>query len=119
MWRPMNDRIIYAALTACLVLLPFTVDARTSKPYEETVKKHSWFSFNKPAETNAPSQLARAQRFEQQGEFKKAGKSYKALVTTWPGSIEAPTAQYGYARMLDKRGKLEVAFDVYQVMFDK
>ena len=100
---------------SCLHVLP----AKAEEPYEETEKKHSWLSWNKPAEKNPADQLLRANTFRNEGKNKKARKAYKALVVTWPGSAEAPIAQYHLARLLDEAGKLEKAFDEYQVLMDK
>lgn len=89
-----------------------------AKPYVETQKKHSWFSFNRPAKKNPADQLAHADRLFAQGDLKKAGKAYKALAVTWPGSPEAVPAQLRYARSLDARGKSEKAFEAYQTLME-
>ena len=92
--------------------------AKPSKPYEETEKKHSWFSFNRPAKKNPADQLAHADDLYADGSLKKAGKAYKALTMTWPGAAEAVPAQLRYARTLDARGKLEPAFEAYQDLME-
>ncbi|MCO5062456.1 MAG: tetratricopeptide repeat protein [Kiritimatiellae bacterium] len=84
-----------------------------SKPYEETEKKHSWFSFNRPARNTPQNQLTWARKLQSSGDLRKATRAYKALVVTWPGSSEAPLAQWGLAQTLDARGKLEDAFEEY------
>jgi outer membrane protein assembly factor BamD (BamD/ComL family) len=86
--------------------------------YEETSKKHSWFSWNRPAKKNPFDQLKHAERLVKQGEYKKAAKALRALAITWPGSAEAPVAQWSLARVLDKTGKYEDAFEAYQKLFD-
>lgn len=89
-----------------------------AKPYEETQKRHSWFSFNRPAKKNPTDQLAHADRLFAQGKLKKAGKAYRALAVTWPGSPESVPAQLRYARSLDARGKTEKAFEAYQDLME-
>ena len=51
--------------------------------------------------------------------MRRAGRQYRALEVTWPGSAEAPTAQLRYAQTLETRGKAEDAFDQYQVLMEK
>ncbi len=101
-----------------LVLLSWLLPAVTTpaKPYEETQKRHSWFSFNRPAKKNPTDQLAHADQLFAQGALKKAGKAYRALAMTWPGSPEAVPAQLRYGRSLDARGKSEKAFEAYQTL---
>jgi len=89
-----------------------------AKPYVETQKKHSWFSFNRPAKKNPTDQLAYADRLFAEGHLRKAGNAYKALAVTWPGSPEAVPAQLRYARSLDARGKSDKAFEAYQSLME-
>lgn len=96
-------------LSVCLPVVSVT-----AKPYEETQKRHTWFSFNRPAKKNPTDQLAHADRLFAEGALKKAGKAYRALAMTWPGSPEAVPAQLRYARSLDARNKTEKAFEAYQ-----
>ena len=99
-------------------LLFVAAEAPAAKPYVETEKKHSWFSWNRPKKDNPTDQLALADALFAEGAIKKAGKAYKALAVTWPGSPEAVTAQLRYARTLDARGKTEKAFDAYQSLME-
>ena len=105
-----------------LLLLGFLLaglpTARAGKPYEETQKRHSWFSFNRPAKKNPADQLAHADALREAGALRKAGRAYKALAVTWPGSPEAVPAQLRYARTLDARHKEEAAFDAYQTLME-
>lgn len=98
-------------------LLP-VCHASAAKPYEETQKKHSWFSFNRPTKKNPADQLAYADELFEKGSLRKAGRAYKALTVTWPGSAEAVPAQLRYAHTLDARHKPEDAFDAYQVLME-
>jgi len=86
--------------------------------YQETVKKHSWFSFSKPAKKNPTDQMTYAQDLLKDNRVKKAGKAFRSLVITWPGSAEAPMAQWAYARILDNRGDKLDAFDEYQKLME-
>lgn len=103
-------------LLACFIIS--TTAAPAEKPYVESQKKHSWFSWNRPSKKNPIDQLAYADDLFAQGSLKKAGKAYKALAVTWPGSPEAVPAQLRYARSLDARGKTEKAFDAYQMLME-
>ncbi len=94
------------------------ISAPAAKPYEETQKQHSWFSFNRPAKKNPADQLAHADALYEEGKLRKAGRAYKALYITWPGSPQAVPAQLRYARTLDARHKLEPAFDAYQALME-
>ncbi len=88
-------------------------------PYEETQKTHSWFSFNRPSEKTAEAQLDHADQLRDARRWRKASRAYHALVMTWPGAPEAPTAQLRYAEMLQKRGLPEDAFNAYQDLMDR
>ncbi len=108
----MSRFFLFCCLASLMIAAPFTGWAK-SKPYEETEKKHSWFSFNRPERNNARNQLIWARQLQSRNELRRASRAYRALVTTWPGSPEAPLAQWGLAQTLDARGKLEDAFDEY------
>jgi len=104
------------ALMACwLIAAPLSGLAET---YVETGKTHSWFSFNRPSKQSPSAQLLHAEQLLENEQYKKAGRAFRALVVTWPGSVEAPVAQWNYAQTLDKRGKERAAFDEYQVLME-
>lgn len=109
---------LFCSLLALALSAPSAVWAK-SAPYEMTAKKHSWFSFNRPAKKNPIDQLALARQLQADGQLRKAGKAYRALTTTWPGSPEAALAQWGLAQTLDARGKLEDAFNEYNTLATK
>lgn len=115
---PRDLRRFVFALGVAAALLPAPQAVR-AEPYEETAKTHSWFSLSRPHAKNPADQLAFANELFAQGRLRKAGKQYRALAVTWPGSAEAPEAQIGYAHCLDARGKREDAFDQYQVLMEK
>lgn len=104
-------------LVALFMLVSGSAFAR-SEPYEETGKKHSWFSFNRPAKDNPKDQLAHARQLAQDDDLRKAAKAFRALVVTWPSSREAAAAQWAYAKLLEKRDKPRKAFDAYQVLME-
>ena len=106
------------SIAFCCLLAAVLASSALGEPYEETRKTHSWLSFSRPAEKTSPAQLARADKFRAKGKLKAACKAYHALVVTWPGSAEAPAAQFGYAELLEKRGKFSRAFDEYQLLMD-
>jgi len=104
---------LFLLLTLCLA----GPDVR-GQEYQETGKKHSWFSFSKPAKKNPADQMEYAQQLLKDNRVKKAGKAFRSLVVTWPGSAEAPMAQWAYARILDNRGESLDAFDEYQKLME-
>jgi len=104
----------------CLIgaLLLSVCGSVRGEAYEETGKKHSWFSFNKPAKKNPADQLVHANELLNENKLRKAGKAFRALVMTWPSSQEAPAAQWAYAKVQEKRMKTTAAFDAYQVLME-
>jgi outer membrane protein assembly factor BamD (BamD/ComL family) len=112
------SRIHLSALLVAALLLPALGASALAKPYEETQKRHSWFSFNRPSKKNPADQLTHADKLFAAGSLRKAGRAYRALAMTWPGSAEAVPAQLRYARSLDARGKVEPAFDAYQALME-
>lgn len=116
---PANLQRALVSLAWAACLLAAMPNARAERPYEESEKKHSWLSLTKPARKTAAEQLNHANELRSRESYRKAGKAYRALVLTWPGSPEAPAAQYGYAQMLDLRGKLLDAFDEYENLMSR
>src|ERR1700746_563157 len=68
---------------------------------------------------NAEEQYKSAQRYEAQGDYKRAGASYRLVVRRFPRSDIAPTAQFRSGQMLEKEGKLQRAFYEYQGLVEK
>lgn len=118
MLLPLLHRWSRVTLLAALLLLGGQ-RVFAERPYEESQKKHSWFSLTRPARDTAAAQLEYAHDLRARGKLRKAGKAYRALVITWPGSAQAPEAQLGYAQMLDARGKLLDAFDEYEILMTR
>ena len=100
------------SLTACRTFFK-------EKPYEETSGKRGWHPFLHPAQKSPDTQLTFADQLLQAGRAKKAMKQYVALTVYWPESREAASAQYQYARLWDKKGKENRAFDEYQRLFNR
>ncbi len=95
-------------------------DGYVSRFDESAPPKHktSGFFFGKPARNSPSKQLAYAKELEREGRYAKAGKAYNALVRKWGASREAAEAQYGVARMAEKRGKELEAFREYQYLLE-
>ena len=99
------------ALSACQIF-------GREKPYEETSGKRGWHPFLHPARKTPAAQLSFADQLLESGRAKKAMKQYVALTVYWPESQEAAEAQLKYARLWDRKGKLQRAFDEYQRLFN-
>ncbi|NCC51734.1 MAG: outer membrane protein assembly factor BamD [Spartobacteria bacterium] len=89
------------------------------KAYNESMDRYSNAFFRKTKKTTPAGQFEYALSLEAREKYKAAGKQYYALVRRWPDAPEAPTAQYNYARMLDKHGKRLQAFDEYQRLMEQ
>jgi len=68
---------------------------------------------------NAEEQYKLGQHYEEQGDYKRAGASYRLVVHRFPRSDIAPTAQFRSGQMLEKEGKLQRAFYEYQGLVEK
>ena len=111
-----NHRLatVIGLILACRVLwCPVHADV-----YVETQKEHGWLSFSRPAHDTPGKQFDYARKLLSNGEVRKAKRAFRNLTVTWPGSGEAPLAQYAYARILDERGDYIEAFNAYQVLMD-
>lgn len=86
--------------------------------YTESAKEHGWFSLSRPSESTPAAQFDHARSLLTSGEIKKAERAFRSLTITWPGSPEAPLAQYAYARILDERGDKLGAFEAYQTLME-
>lgn len=93
--------------------------ASADKPYtEELAPEGNRSLLLRPAKDDPAGQLAYARMLQQDGEERAADKQFRALVRTWPTAPEAADAQYLHALYLEGRGKLEKAFDAYQLLVD-
>jgi outer membrane protein assembly factor BamD (BamD/ComL family) len=113
-------RVILAAVFSFAALLA-TATWAGEKPYrEETAKRGFWVRlFHRPHEKTPAAQLAFANRLFDKGRVRKAARAYYALTKYWPESPEAAEAQYRYARIMDRKGNVQDAFDEYQRLIDK
>jgi outer membrane protein assembly factor BamD len=68
---------------------------------------------------NAQEQYDLGERYEQSGDFKRAGASYRLVVRRFPRSDIAAKAQYQSGRMLEKEGQLQRAFYEYQILVER
>ena len=68
---------------------------------------------------NAEEQFQLAQRYEADGDYKRAGASYRLVVRRFPRADIAAEAQFKSGQMLEKLGKLQLAFSEYQALVQK
>ncbi len=102
-----------------LALLLMGSGAVAAKPYTEEQKPEGHFNlFLRPGKSNPTEQLAYAEELLQSGKTRKARKQFQALVYAWPNTPEAASAQFHFAAIFDQKGKLEKAFQEYQVLMD-
>src|SRR5262252_3128223 len=59
------------------------------------------------------------EQYKAQGDYKRAGASYRLVLRRFPRSDIAPTAQFRSGQMLEKEGKLQRAFYEYQGLVEK
>ena len=68
---------------------------------------------------NAQEQFDLGQRYENHGDWGRAGASYRMVVRRFPRADMAPAALFNSARMYEKQGKLEKAFHDYQTIVER
>jgi outer membrane protein assembly factor BamD len=68
---------------------------------------------------NAEEQFRLAQRYEADGDYKRAGASYRLVVRRFPRADIAAEAQFKSGQMLEKLGRLQLAFNEYQALVQK
>jgi outer membrane protein assembly factor BamD (BamD/ComL family) len=78
-----------------------------------------WWFFGRPKRKTPEEQLAYAQRRRDRGKYRSATKHFRAVVRNWPASDEAATAQFEYARMLERRDKYMEAFEAYTELLER
>jgi outer membrane protein assembly factor BamD (BamD/ComL family) len=121
MFAPMRARREWLNLLWIAVVFfqrPVAVVAK-QPPYEETSGKRGFHLFVHPARRNPADQLEYANQLRESGNTGGAMRQYVALTVYWPEATEAATATLEYARVLDRCGKVEKAFDEYQRLFDR
>ena len=88
-----------------------------AKPYVEAAPARGVHLFTRPRKKTAPEQWEYVQTLDRDGKLRAATRQALALRLFWPHAPEAPAAQLLYARLLDRRGDLQGAFDAYQHLF--
>ncbi|MBV9492423.1 MAG: outer membrane protein assembly factor BamD [Verrucomicrobia bacterium] len=68
---------------------------------------------------NAQEQYDLGERYEREGDYKRAGASYRLVVRRFPRSDVAAHAQYKSGQMYEKTGELSRAFNEYQGLVEK
>ncbi len=112
-WRGVLGFLVLCSLLGA----PATASAGT-KPYVETTPKRGFHPFNRPKKKEPAAQWEYVQGLERQGKIKAAANQSLALRTFWPHSAEAPESQMLHARLLQRRLKLQPAFDAYQYLIE-
>jgi outer membrane protein assembly factor BamD len=114
--RPTSSRIALVIATLTLSLAPEGAHAGLFGIGKKKNKVASVPSGEqlKTAEANAVNLLANARDAESRGKDGAAMDGYKKIVTLYPYTSAAPTAQFSIAAMLEKNRKFEKAFDAYQ-----
>jgi tetratricopeptide (TPR) repeat protein len=90
----------------------------TEKPYVETMPKRGFHLFIRPKKKTPEAQWEHVQALDRLGKTRAAANQALALRLFWPNSTEAPRAQLLYARLLERRGHLQEAFDAYQYLLE-
>lgn len=103
-------------LAAGLLMLPALLAA---KPYEKGPEDKTWRWWRRPEKSEPAAQMNYARNLAQAGKLRKAEKEFRALVDTWPETVEAAAAQREYAGVLHRRGKLDDAFTEYQFLLER
>lgn len=75
-----------------------------------------WYRY--PNQTNDVAQERFAYALYTQGRLRKAANAYQALVYAWPDSPRAASAQLALAKVQQRRGNYQEAFQEYQYLID-
>ena len=97
-------------------MLAVPADAAAAKPYVETMPRRGFHLFVRPREKTPAAQWEYVQRLDRLGKARAASRQALALRIFWSNSPEAPAAQLFHARLLERRGRLQAAFDAYQYL---
>lgn len=68
---------------------------------------------------NAQEQLDLGERYEREGDYKRAGACYRLVVRRFPRSDLAAHAQYLSGQIYERTGDLQRAFNEYQTLVEK
>ena len=88
------------------------------KPYVESTPKRGFHLFLRPKQTTPAAQWEYVQKVDRAGKTRAAVNQSLALRIWWPYSPEAPQAQLLYARLMERRNRLQDAFDAYQFLIE-
>ena len=119
----MNNPLAHGLLAAAAAgwMASCLPSAAAETPYQEVQHRESWLGslFLRPAKSTPADQLVHARALRDRGSLRRAKSHYHALVATWPASVEAATAQYEWARILEQQEDFPAAFEQYQVLIDR
>ncbi len=108
---------LFGRIGISLLLLGLLSGCSSTQPYKETSGKRGWHLIIHAAKKNPTDQYAYAKMLQDSGQTRRAARQYLALTIYWPESKLAGDAQYRYAQIVDKKGKLLDAFDEYDRLF--
>ncbi len=112
----MAIRFLLAGLCVWAVCNP--VEASGVKQEKSGTSRYAarWWERSRPQDITPEAQLERANMLRDTGHTIRAGRAYRALLNAWPASAQAPVALQNYADLLERRGKLQKAFEEYQFL---
>ena len=113
-WRGLLALVLLGGMLS----VPGTAGA-AAKPYVESEAPRGFHLFLRPRMKAPDAQWKYVQDLDRDGKTRAAAKQALALRIWWPDSPEAPQAQMLHARLLDRRGHLEEAFDAYQHLVEQ
>jgi len=120
-WSQMQRAVRCVLMLALIAVIPdLPAVGAEEDPVTEAKKKHqlAWWDSARPSKPTAASQLAYANGLRDAGRLMQASRQYRAITYAWPQSAEAPSAQYNYAQLLERRGKPSDAFVEYQYLLE-
>jgi outer membrane protein assembly factor BamD len=115
----MNRTLRFVLPLTMLTLLSFPHRAPAPIIYREGEGFNSGDLSDVEIKKNADEQFKLAERYEADGDYKRAGTSYRLVVRRFPRSDIAAEAQFKSGQMLEKDGKLQRAFYEYQALVQK
>src|ERR1700730_13434131 len=117
--RFMNRTLRFVLPLTMLTLLSFPHRAPAPIIYREGEGFNSGDLSDVEIKKTAEEQFKLGQRYEADGDYKRAGVSYRLVVRRFPRSDIAAEAQFKSGEMLEKEGKLQRAFYEYQALVQK
>jgi outer membrane protein assembly factor BamD len=115
----MNRTLRFVLPLTMLTLLSFPHRAPAPIIYREGEGFNSGDLSDVEIKKNAEEQFKLSERYEADGDYKRAGTSYRLVVRRFPRSDIAAEAQFKSGQMLEKDGKLQRAFYEYQALVQK